>query len=574
MAPPPSSLSNLAKQRRRAMINQIILKFGSSLGKPQLTVSPTAITVFVGPNNSGKSKLIAEIAAQCTHGMPQDKDFILDSISFQGSTLAEAEQTVNAVESVPNPGAQKYPNHIFVGTGENQIQIPRDQLLQALQNPNQIHSRMQFAQNYLKYKTLILNGRNRIELVNDQAGGDLQRPAQTSFQKLFRDDSLRGRYSDIVRRSFHSHAVIDPTMLGQLRLRLSLDAPPSSDIERGLSSASVAFHAAAQHIALASDGAKAFTGILAEILVGDPKVLLMDEPEAFLHPALAFNLGREIARSLAAADKRMFVSTHSPQFLMGCIQSGVPINVVRLTYRNGAATARLLPNGEIVRLMRNPLLRSTGVISALFYESVVVTEADPDRAFYQEINERLLIQGRGIPNCVFLNAQNKQTIPTIIRPLRSLGIPSAAIYDIDFVKDGGGVAARFMETAGVPEMARSGLATTRAALAMALIKADPNYKTTGGIQRLSDADQAAANDYFDQLDAYGAFVVRRGELESWLKPIGITGHGPSWLISMFEKMGEDQESQTYIKPAHDDVWKFIDEVAAWLLDSQRKGIPG
>jgi hypothetical protein len=243
----------------------------------------------------------------------------------------------------------------------------------------------------------MLNGQNRINLVADQNGGDLQQPAGTSFQKLFRDDVLRSQYSEVVQKSLGSYPVLDPTALGQLRLRLSTSRPPSPEIERGLGKVSVAFHAAAQHIADASDGAKAFSGVLAEIMAGDPQVLLMDEPEAFLHPALAFNLGREIARSLAATDKRMFVLTHSPEFLMGCIQSGVPINVVRLTYRNGSPTARLLPSSDIARLMRNPLLRSTGVISALFYESVVVTEADPDRAFYQEINERLLRIGRGIP---------------------------------------------------------------------------------------------------------------------------------------------------------------------------------
>lgn len=44
--------------------------------------------------------------------------------------------------------------------------------------------------------------------------------------------------------------------------------------------------------------------------------------------------------------------------------------------------------------MQNPLLRSIGVFNALFYNAVVVTEADADRAFYQEINERLLKEKR------------------------------------------------------------------------------------------------------------------------------------------------------------------------------------
>lgn len=555
------------------MIRRLQLKFGSSLGKPNLEIEPTAITVFVGPNNSGKSKALSEIAAQCVGGGRVPTDVILDNLTFDSLDEAKAELALVSIEVSPPAGSVAMPNFTFVKNRAGFQQVYRDGLLRGLTNPNDDQGRIMFAQSYLGPKTLVLNGRNRIELANDQPGGDLQQPAQTSFQLLFREDALRSRYSQMVKRSLGSYAVIDPTMLGHLRLRLSLAEPPSSEIERGLGDASVSFHAAAQHIATASDGAKAFTGILAEILAGDPKVLLMDEPEAFLHPALAFNLGREIAQSIAASEKRMFVSTHSPQFLMGCIQSGVPVNIIRLTYLNHVASARLLPSAEVIRMMRNPLLRSVGVASALFFESVVVTESDTDRAFYQEINERLLRQGRGIPNCAFLNAQNKQTVPSIVGPLRNLGIPAAAIYDIDFVKDGGGVATRFMETAGIPTLARQGLTTTRGAISTALSLSNPEFKTAGGIRVLGDSDRAAANDYFDQLDAYGAFVVREGELESWLKALGRTGHGPTWLFSMFEKLGEDPASLDYLHPAQNDVWTFIDGVATWLLDPQRKGIP-
>jgi ABC-type cobalamin/Fe3+-siderophores transport system ATPase subunit len=554
------------------MINRVILKFGPTASSSKLTIEPTSITVFVGPNNSGKSKIIGEIAHQCIQGGDAPGDVILDHIEFDRFDESRAGKAIEDLPIEPkHPAAGK--DFISVRQGRNIIQIYRPSLFQALLDPNDQEKRKVFSSNYLKPKTLVLNGRNRIDLVREQPGEDLLQPAKSSFQKLFKDDALRSRLSKIVQKSLESYLVIDPTKMGSLRLRLSLAPPPSAEIERGLGEASVTFHNAAQDIAEASDGAKAFIGIMAEILAGDPKVLLMDEPEAFLHPALSYNLGREVAQSLAATDKRMFVSTHSPQFLMGCIQSGVSVNVVRLTYRGGVPTARLLPSVEIIQLMRNPLLRSVGVISALFYESVVVTEADPDRAFYQEINERLLRHNRGIPNCVFLNAQNKQTIPTIVGPLRSLGIPTAAVYDIDLVKDGGSVAAKFMQSAGFPGLAQQALTTMRSHLAMALQAADAGYKTNGGIGVLANSDQLAANDFFNQLADYGVFVVRGGELESWLKPLAVTGKGPPWLISIFEQMGEDPASEGYIKPAQDDVWKFIDDVAIWLVDPRRKGIP-
>lgn len=555
------------------MIDHLKLKFGSSVGQPPLSFDVTAVTVFVGPNYSGKSRVITEIAQKCMNGEPSPGDVILDELTFKPFDLPQAELTADHLSHAPRPNEVVQAGHFLVGRRGSRRQLHRPQFLQALQDPNNPAFRAYFAQNYLVDETLMLDGPNRIGLVNDQAGGDLHLPAVTSHQQLFRDDGLRGRLSDIVRQALGSYVVIDPTNLGQLRLRLSKVPPASPALERGLEQASIEFHAAATHIAEASDGAKAFVGIITQILAGNPEILLIDEPEAFLHPALAFTLGKEVGRSLAGSAKQMFVSTHSPQFVMGCIQSGVPINVVRLTYRDGIATARLLPSDELVQLMRNPLLRSTGVISALFYESVVVTEADPDRAFYQEVNERLLRQGRGIPNCIFLNAQNKQTIPTIVGPLRRLGIPAAAIYDIDFVKDGGGVATRFMAAAGIPELAQQGLTTTRAAIAGKLNDSDPKYKTCGGVDVLSEEDRAAADDYFDQLDSYGAFVVRRGELESWLNELGISGHGPSWLIAMFERLGEDPAATDYVQPGKDEVWHFLDRVGRWLSDPNRKGIP-
>jgi hypothetical protein len=258
---------------------------------------------------------------------------------------------------------------------------------------------------------------------------------------------------------------------------------------------------------------------------------------------------------------------------MGCLQAGTSVNVVRLTYRDKVATARLLPNAEIVKLMRNPLLRSVGVISALFYESVVVTEADSDRAFYQEINERLLRDNRGIPNCIFLNAQNKQTISTIIEPLRKLGIPSAGIYDVDLFECGGVEATKIMTSAGVPSLSQQPWSNQRGLILTALKNADAQYKRTGGIEVLDDAEKAAATGFLDGLDDYGAFAVRGGELEAWLKHVHQGGHGPTWLIPMFEAMGEDPAQPGYVAPAADDVWAFIDKVAKWLLDPNRKGIP-
>ena len=260
---------------------------------------------------------------------------------------------------------------------------------------------------------------------------------------------------------------------------------------------------------------------------------------------------------------------------MGCIQAGYPANIVRLTYRNDQATARALQNDKLVELMRDPLLRSIGVLSGLFYEAVVVTESDTDRAFYQEINERLLEFKAewGIPNCLFLNAQNKQTIYQIIKPLREMGIPAAAIVDVDIVKEGGSVWSRFLESGFVPLLEISPLSQIRKGIRDALDATGANMKRDGGIDVLTGATREAAENLFDKLASYGLFCLRKGELEAWLKNLGVPGHGPPWLIEMFSRLGSNPTDPKYVTPATNDVWAFIASVKNWVLDPDRKGIP-
>lgn len=555
------------------MISSFKLKFGRAPGADANPTPTTPVTVFVGPNNSGKSRVLAEIEQYCRTGHKNAESLILEDLTFSG--LSE-EASLNAIEHIkqnPNPGESIQLNNVIVGSRHGRYQVPLNQLKEFIQNPSL--NTPAFCQWFLSHSTLILDGRSRINLVNPQPAGDLQQSPQSSFQVLFRDDPKRHEVRRIVNEAFGSHFVIDPTSLGQLRIRLSRRAPESDMEERGIHAEAVQFHASAQLIDNASDGVKAFTGIVTEVMAGDPRVILIDEPEAFLHPSLASKLGYEISRAALSAEKRVLVSTHSPTFVMGCIQSGAPVNIIRLTYRDGVATSRVLPSGEILELMRNPLLRSTGVLSGLFYEFVVITESDADRAFYQEINERLLRfkPEWGIPNCLFINAQNKQTVQTIIRPLRKLGIPAVGIVDIDVLKEGGTVWSNLLSGANVPAITHSSLAAVRSAVKQAMDNSGKNMKRDGGVAVLTGPEREAAENLLNQLGEYGVFVVPGGELESWLQELGATGHGPSWLINIFERMGEDPDTDNFLKPENNDVWEFMAKVKEWLVDPNRKGIP-
>lgn len=555
------------------MIHSIKLRFGSAPGQRPVELDVAPVTVFVGPNNAGKSLVLQEINRFCSAGIAHHADVILDAITLDEFATEQIPGIISSSTLRPTRNESPREGHIIVGKNQRRTEVRKHDFEQCLERPND-HTK-HFCKWYLSLHTLMLDGKSRIGLVNGQTATDLQEPSQNVLDILFRDDAKRLEVRRIILDAFKSHFVIDPTGMGKLRIRFSSMAPESHLIERGIHEEAVAFHRAAVNVDQASDGVKAFTGIITEIIAGDPRVILIDEPEAFLHPALSFKLGKEIAVSASTAGKRLFVSTHSANFVMGCIQSGTLTNIVRLTYQNGAATGRTLPNDKLLRLMRNPLLRSTRVLEGLFYESVIVTESDSDRAFYQEINERLLRTNpdRGVPNALFLNAQNKQTIHQIVQPLRELGIPAAGIVDVDVLKEGGKVWTEFLKGGFLPEASHEGLGHIRATINRKCEDSGRNMKRDGGIDILDPADKEAASNLFDQLANYGLFVVRGGELECWLKHLHAAGHGPAWLVDIFEKMGEDPDGADYVRAGDGDVWDFIASVGTWLKNVTRQGIP-
>lgn len=267
------------------MISTFKLKFGRAPNVAAETVHATAVTVFVGPNNSGKSKVLSEIAQYCSTGQKQASQVVLEEAEFSGLTEEQALTAIDHIRQPPNLNEALQVNHIIVGGRSGRIQVQLDSIKNAVIEPSS--NVPGFCQWFLKFATLILDGKSRINLVNQQSAGDLQSAPQSSFQLLFRDDEKRKEVRRIVFDAFGLHFVIDPTNLGNLRIRLSKNAPASDVQERGIHDAAVQFHKEAQLIDEASDGVKAFTGIVTEVMAGDPKVILVDEPEAFLHPSLA-----------------------------------------------------------------------------------------------------------------------------------------------------------------------------------------------------------------------------------------------------------------------------------------------
>ncbi|MCP3678074.1 MAG: ATP-binding protein [Deltaproteobacteria bacterium] len=94
------------------MINKILFKFGATEDQPALDLEVTPITVFVGPNNSGKSRVLIEIENYCRKTIGQPNDLVISQLEswvkklgatgYGSKWLIEAFEKMGESPSEPN----------------------------------------------------------------------------------------------------------------------------------------------------------------------------------------------------------------------------------------------------------------------------------------------------------------------------------------------------------------------------------------------------------------------------------------------------------------------------------------
>ncbi len=552
----------------KLLLTELTLQFGATGRDNRLSIELTPLTVFVGPNNSGKSLLLRELSLQLPPRFADTPARILQDVEsrrlVRAEVLALFDKWRNGVERDPTVlrAARYHP----AGGRERQVDARVSDIDYHL-------TRKDWLLQCMGLETVFLDGETRLNICTARQAGDLQNPPDNILQAMLSEDSVRATIRRHVYEAFGSYLVVDPTHLGQLRLRMSSRPPHDIAEERGIDARATAFHAAATPIQEMSDGVKAFVGIVLSVIVGQSAIVIVDEPEAFLHPPLIRRLGQLLATQSARRNGNAFVATHSAEFVHGAVLAGVPVQIVRLTYESGVPKANLLESSVLTTLMRDPLLRSAGVLSALFHRGAIVAEGDSDRAFYQEISDRLnSSDGTGVVDGVFLNANGKQNIHRMLGPLRRLGIPTAAVVDLDLLKRTGDVFATLMAAASVPSGLRVSLGMLKGKVEEAFHR-DGRKPGEAGIEMLSAReDRESAQQLLELLAQYGVFLVPGGRLESWLAGIGADRDKSHWLSSVFSKMGSDPQTEDYVRPGSDDVWMFVRRIANWLRDPDRRGM--
>lgn len=290
------------------------------------------------------------------------------------------------------------------------------------------------------------------------------------------------------------------------------------------------------------DGIRNFVTSYLALNLNDKNIILLDEPESFLHPPLANQLGEIIGES-ASEEKQIFISTHSVNLLKGIIKSCDDINIIRITRDDNINKITELNQEDLKSILINPLLVSSNVLNGLFCEKVYICEAESDEEFYQLLHDKV----NPLDSSLFVHGKNKQTLKDIAKVYRKLGIENYRIYDFDILKD-----EDFNRALNkfIPDTIKNNYIELRKSINSEII----NKKEYNNLGIRSITDKSKCNELnimFEELKKRGIIILKNGCLETNLEDVGIpfTTNKNGWFsnaIKLINSLLEEQIEDTYI----------------------------
>ena len=159
------------------------------------------------------------------------------------------------------------------------------------------------------------------------------------------------------------------------------------------------------------------------------KIILIDEPEAFLHPTQIRVLGNWIAEYSLNSGNQILIATHSSDFLNG-ILNNKGINVIRLNWDNNFTQFSEISPKIVNETSKDPLLSSLPILESVFYRGVILCEGDSDRVFYKSVMTKLIDHNEDI---LFINTHGKHVMKNIIPFVKESKVPFKLIADFDIL---------------------------------------------------------------------------------------------------------------------------------------------
>ena len=495
-------------------IQTITVKSGMTLNLPR-----TVVLCVVGGNNVGKSQFLRDInqsivSEQAIAGILVES--VSADIEFANGGVADW-FAVHGVKTMdPNQGPVWRPRSLEGGSSYPLSTI--QQWIEMTPRPYLASMADWFIRTLDSGRRvgLATGGLGYVGMGNQAGGGALY--------ELWLDGGKEAEFSEICRRTFGFPLTLD-RVTGNVQLRVGapgVETPLLQHPTREYSDAARALPPLAEQ----GDGVKNYLGMVLHLMTADEAVTIIDEPEAFLHPAQARALGRHLGQQAVKQERQLLTATHDRDFVLGLLEAECPVLFVRINRDGNTNTfASLLPE-DVQAIWDKPALRYSNLIQGLFHRAVIVCEGDPDCRWYAAVLDRLAADAGFSPEeALFVPGGGKNQVPASLKALDSLKVESFGLLDFDTLYD-----VDFMERLAIARDIPTDrlLTLSRAVLSQLSDPAMRKRAKETGLRGVPAGDCASmAKEMIALLKSHRILIVEAGQLESFDNSIG--GHGSAWV---------------------------------------------
>lgn len=407
-------------------VSEIALSSGSSM-----QIHRTGVTAIVGGNNVGKSTTLRELHESLSlhPGQARKSSHILvkatvgwegttaDFLEWAGSTSSYTSNVSNGTGFV-SPGGIVPTSHVVHFREEAQASGLLGSIAPLI--------------------THFAAAKQRFDHVQPvPRRGDLNDPPTHPLHRIEQSAALLEEFKTAAKDIFDVDLTLD-RLSGNLFFRVgkpTADAPPIDNV-------SGEYLQQLQRLPglhTQGDGMQSALALLLPVITATYPLILVDEPEAFLHPPQSRKLGSTLARLAHSRGIQLLVATHDRHFLTGLLDAEeVAVSVIRLSRDNDVSAARHLDSNTLRRAWGTASLRHSNLLDGLFHKLVVIAENERDCRFYAaalealDLEEELQVRPHDV---LFVPSAGKGNIPGLAEVLLASGVPVVASPDLDIVNN-------------------------------------------------------------------------------------------------------------------------------------------
>src|ERR1700730_4240377 len=376
--------------------------------------------VIVGPNNSGKSRALRDLFASLT--LQQEPPRVVTTLAADkqgdaGDLIEWLDRHCKRKEQ----GGQT----IYYGVGA-QVQALGVESWWANGPPFQ-----QLGPVFILYASA---GAGLGWAQGTNSFNALVEPPTHPLHYLYLDPALEAKLSTISREAFGVGLVLNRYAgyaihlpVGEAPQPMPMHAPPPREHLEALTALPL--------LQDQGDGLKSFLGLLLNVVATDHFFVVIDEPEAFLHPPQARLLGRMLITEKTSGSQ-LIMATHDSNILQGILSAdSAQITIIRLTREGELNRAAILEPDRVRELWSDPIHRYSNVLDGLFHRAVILCEGDADCRYYASVLDSLDETATQSTELLFTHCGGKHRMPTVVKALRAVRVPVCVVADFDILKD-------------------------------------------------------------------------------------------------------------------------------------------